>query len=118
MIRGTQEDAEEFLGFFLETLSEEISELVKNEEERVKKLSATSSSTTSTSSSSTGGGEKDGKGKKKEEEEDVAAEDGWEEVGSKGRTATTRTVSDSLLSLSPHRTKQLRKIVSMFRLEI
>jgi len=73
MRRGTQEDAEEFLGFFLETLSEEVSEIVRKEEERIAKLS--------------GGGKDKGK-----EKELVVEEEGWEEVGSKGRTATTRTV--------------------------
>lgn len=80
MRRGTQEDAEEFLGFFLETLSEEVSEIVRKEEERIAKLS--------------GGGKDKGK-----EKELVVEEEGWEEVGSKGRTATTRTVRP-LLSLS------------------
>jgi len=95
MRRGTQEDAEEFLGFFLETLSEEIGEIVKKEEERIKALS--SSSMTPGANSVVG----DGKGKKKEEigierEVPVEEEEGWEEVGSKGRTATTRTVCFSL----------------------
>ncbi|GAA5898007.1 uncharacterized protein JCM6883_000890 [Sporobolomyces salmoneus] len=79
MRRGTQEDAEEFLGFFLETLSEEIGEIVRKEEERVQRLA-----------NGVNGGE--GKGKKKQEEEEE--EEGWEEVGSKGRTATTRTTGD------------------------
>jgi ubiquitin carboxyl-terminal hydrolase 10 len=86
MRRGTQEDAEEFLGFFLETLSEEVLEIVKKEEERIKRLGGGSGSSSAT--------EKDGKGKEKlvETEIEVEEEEGWEEVGSKGRTATTRTV--------------------------
>jgi len=79
MRRGTQEDAEEFLGFFLETLSEEVAEIVRKEEERIAKLS--------------------GKDKGKEKELPVE-EEGWEEVGSKGRTATTRTVCHLSLLLS------------------
>ncbi|GAA5872393.1 hypothetical protein JCM16303_004505 [Sporobolomyces ruberrimus] len=89
MRRGTQEDAEEFLGFFLETLSEEVLEIVKKEEERIKRLGGGSGSSSAT--------EKDGKGKEKlvETEIEVEEEEGWEEVGSKGRTATTRTTGDT-----------------------
>ncbi|GAA5887030.1 hypothetical protein JCM6882_009424 [Rhodosporidiobolus microsporus] len=65
MRRGTQEDAEEFLGFFLETLHEEVLALLEREENK-------------------------GKGKAKEQGEEGAV-DGWEEVGSKGRAVSTRT---------------------------
>ncbi|GAA5947725.1 hypothetical protein JCM3765_001053 [Sporobolomyces pararoseus] len=101
MIRGTQEDAEEFLGFFLETLSEEILELCKKEQERIDKLS--SSGGVGVEKEMVGGVGGGGKGKKKEvgtglrgeyEEKVEEEEEGWEEVGSKGRTATTRTTGD------------------------
>lgn len=66
MRTGHQEDAEEFLGFFLDTLHEEILVMIDRDE-----------------------GRKGGKinGRKEVEEAE------WLEVGSKGRTATTRTVS-------------------------
>jgi ubiquitin carboxyl-terminal hydrolase 10 len=65
MRSGHQEDAEEFLGFFLDTLHDEILVLI----DRVDKGASTGI---------TGVGE---------------VSDEWMEVGSKGRTATTRTVS-------------------------
>lgn len=68
MRRGTQEDAEEFLGFFLETLHEELLGVLDREEQGKKAVAVGA----------------------------VGGED-WLEVGSKGRTATTRTVSSFLV---------------------
>lgn len=73
MRMGQQEDAEEFLGFFLDTLHEEILVMIDRDE-----------------------GRKGGKGRKEREEEE---KEEWLEVGSKGRTATTRTVSHSFFFL-------------------
>ncbi|GAA5858175.1 hypothetical protein JCM8547_005682 [Rhodosporidiobolus lusitaniae] len=75
MRRGTQEDAEEFLGFFLETISEEIGAMVEEEEERLSgKVNAANT-----------------KGKGKGKEQDGGEGEGWNEVGSKGKAVATRT---------------------------
>ncbi|GEM11872.1 ubiquitin carboxyl-terminal hydrolase [Rhodotorula toruloides] len=64
MRRGTQEDAEEFLGFFLETLHEEVVNIMELDEKN-----------------------EQGKGKGKAISQ-AGGDEGWEEVGSKGRTET------------------------------
>ncbi|TNY20337.1 hypothetical protein DMC30DRAFT_256078 [Rhodotorula diobovata] len=68
MRRGTQEDAEEFLGFFLETLHEEVLAILEEQERKEKKGKAREDAAAS-----------------------GAGDEGWNEVGSKGRVATTRT---------------------------
>lgn len=73
MRRGHQEDAEEFLGFFLDTLHDEILATV----DRVDRVANGDDD------------EIEQAGEKPLEGET----DQWLEVGSKGRTATTRTVS-------------------------
>lgn len=84
MRRGTQEDAEEFLGFFLETMHEEVGKLIEEEEERKHKGSV--------------GGKGKGKGKEEAGVGAGAEGDEWAEVGSKGRAVSTRTVRSRSLS--------------------
>lgn len=66
MVTGHQEDAEEFLGFFLDTLEEEL-------------LSISSSISQKTA----------------KQEEEPAADNGWLEVGKKNRSVSTRTIKNA-----------------------
>jgi ubiquitin carboxyl-terminal hydrolase 10 len=72
---GHQEDAEEFLGFYLDTLEEELLSMA----------SAFSPSGKAVSSKAVGSVEV-------REEEEPPQEDGWMEVGRRNRMVVTRTV--------------------------
>lgn len=73
---GHQEDAEEFLGFYLDTLEEELLSIVNS-------ISPPRANKTPASSAPV----------EEKEEEAPPEEDGWLEVGKKNRTVVTRTVS-------------------------
>ncbi|KAF8207547.1 hypothetical protein K438DRAFT_1815196 [Mycena galopus ATCC 62051] len=83
---GHQEDAEEFLGFFLDTLEEELL--------AVGAALAPSSSSSASASAKRVNSNAGGRAvvEEREEEAPSEAEDGWLEVGKKNRTVVTRTI--------------------------
>ncbi|PWN36124.1 cysteine proteinase, partial [Meira miltonrushii] len=94
MRRGHQEDAEEFLGFILDTLHEELQSTIQKAEARERKAQGKTDKEGQVAEQTNGGLE--------EEEERVVNRpvspsegDGWLEVGQKGKTSFTRTTSTS-----------------------
>ena len=82
--RGHQEDAEEFLGFYLDTLEEELLAVAA----------------TLRGGKTKGGGGVEAVVEEREEEAPTGEADGWLEVGKKNRTVVTRTVCPNSFFLS------------------
>ena len=86
VVEGRQEDAEEFLTCLLNGLSDEMTEQIKLVEPERKDGEGEND-----------GGEDDNGGEGDEEEE----EEGWQEVGAKGKSCVTRRVAGTSLPATP-----------------
>lgn len=102
MRRGHQEDAEEFLGFILDTLHEELMAAMKKWHARSGSAGMVNGSakTATTSSAPSQQGTEEGEEEEESEEREVRrplspSEEGWLEVGQKGKTSFTRTTAAS-----------------------
>lgn len=94
--RGHQEDAEEFLGFFLDTLHEELLSALRRSANKLGglKLSAAEKRLNGISDADLAAAGLDEEAEEREVTRPVSPNDGgWMEVGQKGKTSFTRTVS-------------------------
>lgn len=89
MRRGHQEDAEEFLGFFLDTLHEELRSVISRSEARARKASDSRSTSVSEK------GDMDNEEREVQRPESPTTGERWLEVGQKGKTSFTRTTTTS-----------------------
>ena len=96
VVEGRQEDAEEFLTCLLNGLSDEMTEQIKLVESERKD----------------GDGEAEMQGDEREEEEE-----GWQEVGAKGKSCVTRRVAGSSLPATPIQVLEMCTVFS-FRMNI
>lgn len=96
MRRGHQEDAEEFLGFILDTLHEELMTALKKWQSRTSSASAGNGAMSLMAPMLLGEENDDAESDEREVRRPLSpSEEGWLEVGQKGKTSFTRTTSAS-----------------------